>query len=330
MSSRQQLLISRDKLLGMLRKMIEIRMFEERVEKLYREGRILGPTHLYIGQEGVAVGVIEALEKDDVIISTYRGHGHGIARGIPMKAMLGEILGKAVGTCKGLGGSMHAPISAELGIPLATAIVGSGIPIAVGVGLAFKYRESKNVAVAFFGDGAVNTGAFHEALNLAAAWKLPVLFVCENNTYAMTTPLKSVFAGESIMARAACYGMPAYTAFGNDVIEVYETTLKALDKIRSGAGPAFIECKTYRFKGHGAYDLGTGYRPREEIEEWLRRDPIDMLVEKMKSAGLLQDEEKKTIEADVARQLDVVVDEVLNSPVYEYEKLSSLVYSTPV
>ncbi len=330
MSSRQQLLLSRDKLLGMLRKMVEIRMFEERVEKLYREGRIIGPTHLYIGQEGVAVGVIEALEEDDVVISTYRGHGHGIARGVPMKAVLGEILGKSVGTCRGLGGSMHAPISAEKNIPLATAIVGSGIPIAVGVGLAFKYRERRNVAVAFFGDGAVNTGAFHEALNLAAAWELPVLFVCENNLYAMTTHLKSVLAAESISARAASYGMATYTALGSDVLEVYETTSKALDRIRAGGGPAFIECRTYRFKGHGAYDLGTWYRPKEEIEEWLRRDPINILAERMKAGGMLTDEDRKKIEDDVARQLDTIVDEVLNSPVYDYEKLPSLVYATPV
>jgi TPP-dependent pyruvate/acetoin dehydrogenase alpha subunit len=224
---------------------------------------------------------------------------------------------------------MHAPISTEHNIPLATAIVGSGLPIAVGIALGFKYRESRNVAVTFFGDGAVNTGAFHEALNLAAAWRLPVLFICENNLYAMTTSIKSVFAGESISARAACYGMPSYTALGSDVLEVYETTLKALDRIRKGDGPAFIECRTYRFKGHGAYDLGTGYRPKEEIEEWLRKDPIKMLAEKMKSAGLLQDDEWRMIEAEAAHQLDVVVNEVLNSPVYDYEKLASLVYSNP-
>jgi TPP-dependent pyruvate/acetoin dehydrogenase alpha subunit len=330
MSSRQQLLLSRDKLLTMLRKMIEIRMFEERVERLYREGHIQGPTHLYIGQEGVAVGVIEALEEDDVVISTYRGHGHGIARGVPMKAILGEILGKSIGTCKGLGGSMHAPISAERNIPLATAIVGSGIPIAVGVGLAFKYRERQNVAVVFFGDGAVNTGAFHEALNLAAVWKLPVLFVCENNLYAMSTPIKSVLSSESISARAASYRITTFTVLGNDVIEVYETTSRALERIRAGNGPAFIECCTYRYRGHGGYDVSTWYRPKEEVEEWLRRDPIDMLVERMKSSGMLTDEEKKKIEDDIARQLDSIVEEVLKSPVYDYEKLSSLIYASPV
>lgn len=313
----------------MLRKMIEIRMFEERVERLYREGRIIGPTHLYIGQEGVAVGVIEALDDGDVVISTYRGHGHGLARGVPMKAVLGEIMGKAVGTCKGIGGSMHAPISVEHNIPLATAIVGSGIPIAVGVGLALKYREKKNVAVAFFGDGAVNTGAFHEALNLASVWKLPVLFVCENNLYAMTTSLKTVLASESIAARAASYGMASYSIFGNDVIEVYETTSKAVEKIREGYGPVFIECRTYRHRGHGGYDVSTWYRPKEEVEEWLKKDPITILAERMKSEGLLTDEERKRIEEEVASELDRVVEEVLNSPVYDYDKLFSLVYANP-
>lgn len=160
-------------------------------------------------------------------------------------------------------------------------------------------------------------------------WKLPVLFVCENNLYAITTYLKSVFAGESIAARAAAYGITSHVAHGSDVIEVYETTLKALEKIRAGNGPAFIECRTYRFMGHGAYDLGTGYRPRDEIEEWLRRDPINMLAEKMKAAGTLKDEDRKKIEEEVARQLDTIVEEVLKAPVYDYEKLPSLVYYNP-
>jgi len=313
----------------MLRKMIEIRLFEERVEKLYRDGLVKGPAHLYMGQEAVAVGVIEALSYDDVIISTYRGHGHGLARGIPMKKVLAEIMGRELGTCKGLGGSMHAPISVEHNIPLATAIVGSGIPIAVGVGLAFKYRENRRIAVVFFGDGAVNTGAFHEGLNLASVWKLPVLFVCENNLYAMTTGLKNVLAAESITARAASYRIPAYTVFGNDVIEVFNTTFEAAERVRAGEGPAFIECRTYRQKGHGAYDLGTSYRPREEIEEWLKKDPINLLVDKMKNMGLPAEEERQRLEKEVSRELEKVVEEVLNSPVYDFDKLPSLVYANP-
>lgn len=319
-----------EKLLRFLRKMMEIRMFEEMVERLYREGKIAGPTHLYIGQEAVAVGVVEALHPDDVIISTYRGHGHGIARDVPMKAVLGEILGRAVGTCKGLGGSMHAPISVDRKILFATAIVGSGIPIAVGAALAFKYRNSKNIAVAFFGDGAVNTGAFHEALNLASVWHLPVLFVCENNLYAMTTALSRTFAGESIAARASSYGMRTYRVMGNDVVEVYERTSEAVEHIRAGEGPAFMECLTYRQKGHGGYDLGTWYRPREEMDEWFSRDPIELLFNRLKGEGIISEEDRKKMESEIASQLEKIAEEVLNAPVAEFETLSRYVYSTEV
>ncbi|MCS7133742.1 MAG: thiamine pyrophosphate-dependent dehydrogenase E1 component subunit alpha [Candidatus Caldarchaeum sp.] len=320
--------LSGEKLLQFFRKMLELRMFEEKVERLYREGKIAGPTHLYIGQEAVAVGVIEALDRDDIIISTYRGHGHGIARGVPMKAVLGEILGRAVGTCKGLGGSMHAPISVEKKILFATAIVGSGIPIAVGVALGFKNRNSRNIAVAFFGDGAVNTGAFHEALNLASVWSLPVLFVCENNLYAMTTAFSRVFAGESIASRASCYGIKAFRVNGNDVVEVYHRTLEATNHIREGGGPAFLECLTYRQKGHGGYDLGTWYRPREELDEWLARDPIELLFNRLKQDGLITEESRKNTEQEIAQELDKVADEVLNSPVADFASLQKYVYSS--
>ncbi|MEM0441257.1 MAG: thiamine pyrophosphate-dependent dehydrogenase E1 component subunit alpha [Candidatus Caldarchaeum sp.] len=319
-----------EKLLRFFRKMLLIRRFEEKVERLYREGKIAGPTHLYIGQEAVAVGVIEALEPDDIIISTYRGHGHGLARDVPVKAVLAEILGKAVGTCKGLGGSMHAPISVEKRIPFATAIVGSGIPIAVGVALGFITRKSRNIAVAFFGDGAVNTGAFHEALNLSAVWKLPVLFVCENNLYAMSTALSRTFAGESIAARASCYRINSRRVMGNDVVEVYEATRNAAEYIRAGNGPAFLECLTYRHKGHGGYDLGTWYRPREEIEEWLARDPLELLFNRLKSEGILDEPTRKKLEDEIAEALDKTAEEVLNSPVEDFEKLMDYVYASKI
>ncbi|MEM4280704.1 MAG: thiamine pyrophosphate-dependent dehydrogenase E1 component subunit alpha [Candidatus Caldarchaeum sp.] len=324
----QETEIDHARLLTFFRKMVEIRLFEERVEKLYREGRIAGPTHLYIGQEAVAVGVIEALDKDDVIISTYRGHGHGLARGVPMRAVLGEIMGKSVGTCKGLGGSMHAPISVERKILFATAIVGSGLPIAVGVALGFKQRGEKNLAAVFFGDGAVNTGAFHEALNLAAVWSLPVLFVCENNLYAMSTALSRTFAGESIAARSSSYGLKTFTVMGNDAVEVYTTTRSAASYIREGRGPAFIECRTYRQKGHGGYDLGTWYRPREEIEEWLVKDPIELLFNRLKADGLLDEQRRKALEQDVNKMIDGVVEEVLNAPLTDFRVLEELVYSS--
>ncbi|MEM2237253.1 MAG: thiamine pyrophosphate-dependent dehydrogenase E1 component subunit alpha [Candidatus Caldarchaeum sp.] len=324
----QETEVDNARLLTFFRKMVEIRLFEERVEKLYREGKIAGPTHLYVGQEAVAVGVIEALDKDDVIISTYRGHGHGLARGVPMRAVLGEIMGKSIGTCKGLGGSMHAPISVERKILFATAIVGSGLPIAVGVALGFKQRGEKNLAAVFFGDGAVNTGAFHEALNLAAVWRLPVLFVCENNLYAMSTALSRAFAGESIAARSSSYGIKTFTVMGNDVVEVYTTACSAASYIREGRGPAFIECRTYRQKGHGGYDLGTWYRPREEIEEWLMKDPIEMLFNRLKADGLLDEQKRKALEEEVNKMIDGVVEEVLKAPLTDFRVLEEFVYSS--
>ncbi|MCS7129368.1 MAG: thiamine pyrophosphate-dependent dehydrogenase E1 component subunit alpha [Candidatus Caldarchaeum sp.] len=328
MTQSQQL--TGEKLLRMFRKMVELRFFEERVERLYREGKIMGPTHLYIGQEAVAVGVVEALDENDLIISTYRGHGHGLARGVPMEAVLGEILGRAVGTCKGLGGSMHAPICVEKKIPLATAIVGSGLPIAAGAALGFKLRGERNLAAVFFGDGAVNTGAFHEALNLASVWRLPVLFICENNLYAMTTSLTKTFAGESIAARASCYGIRAIPVNGNDVVEVYEATSLASRYIREGHGPFFLECRTYRQKGHGGYDLGTWYRPKEEIDEWLAKDPIEALYRRLASEGLMSEQDRKRIEAEVLRTLEEVVEKVLASPVADFSILPDLVYASKV
>jgi TPP-dependent pyruvate/acetoin dehydrogenase alpha subunit len=330
MTSPQAVELDKDRLLGFLRKMLEIRMFEERVEALYREGKVAGPAHLYIGQEAVAVGVLEALRPDDVVLSTYRGHGHALARGVPMAAVLGEILGKAIGTCKGLGGSMHAPISVSHNIPMATAIVGSGIPIAVGVGLGLKYRGGGRIAAVFFGDGAVNTGAFHEGLNLAAVWALPVLFVCENNLYAMTTAISRTFAGQSIAARASSYGIKTYTAMGNDVLEVYKTASDAAEYIRAGKGPAFIECRTYRQRGHGGYDMGVWYRPAEERELWFSRDPIDLIFNRLKELGYADEGLRHSLIEEVGHMVEKAVEEALKSPVTDFKTLSELVYATKV
>lgn len=330
MTSPQAVELDKDRLLGFLRKMLEIRMFEERVEALYREGKVAGPAHLYIGQEAVAVGVLEALRSDDIVLSTYRGHGHALARGVPIAAVLGEILGKAIGTCKGLGGSMHAAISVSHNIPMATAIVGSGIPVAVGVGLGLKYKGSDRLAAVFFGDGAVNTGAFHEGLNLAAVWALPVLFVCENNLYAMTTAISRTFAGQSIAARASSYGIKTYTAMGNDVVEVYKTALEAAEHIRAGKGPAFIECRTYRQRGHGGYDMGVWYRPAEERELWFSRDPIDLLFNRLKELGYADEALRRSLIDEVGRMVEKAVEEALNSPVTDFKTLAELVYATKV
>jgi len=316
-----------DLLKRMLRKMLEIRRFEEMIERLFLvEGKLLGPAHLYLGEEAVAVGVIEALRSDDVVVSTYRGHGHAIARGVSMEALMAELFGKITGTCKGLGGSMHAAISVKHNIPVATAIVGSGIPIACGVGLALKYRKENRIAAVFFGDGATNTGAFHEGVNLASVWKLPILFICENNFYALSVPHRKSFAGESIAARGASYGLKSYLVEnGNDVMAVYIAASKAAEYVRSGNGPAFIECRTYRKKGHGVYDTAW-YRPKEEVEFWIKNDPIDMFFEKLKRLGIISEGEFRSWDKEIASALEKAVKEAEQAPVMPFDEMWNYLY----
>lgn len=322
----RELGLDKDRLLWMLRKMLEIRRFEERVERLFLvEGQLIGPCHLYLGEEAIAVGVAEAVRRDDPFISTYRGHGHALAKGVPMKALMAELFGKATGTCRGLSGSMHAGISVEHNVLVATAIVGSGIPIAAGVGLALKYRGEDKVAVAFFGDGATNTGAFHEGLNLSSVWKLPVVFVCENNLYAMTVPFSKSFAGESIAHRAACYNIKSFQVDGNDVAAVYLAAREAAEHSRAGNGPAFLECRTYRKRGHGVYDTAW-YRPKEEVEEWMKRDPIDRLVSDLKKLDYLSDDELKKMDEEVSAEVEEAVEEAKKAPYLPFEELWNLVY----
>ncbi len=321
--------LTREDFLWLLRKMCEMRKFEERVEKLFFEGQLIGPCHLYLGQEAVAAGVIKALGREDFIISTYRGHGHAIARNVPLEALMAELFGRKTGTCKGLGGSMHSAMSVEHNILLASAIVGGGIPIAVGVGLALQYRKSSRVVAVFFGDGAVNTGAFHEALNLAAVWKLPVLFVCENNFYAFSVPHKESFAGESIAARASAYGIKSYLADGNDVVAVYTSGKAAINHIRSCNGPAFIECRTYRKKGHGVYDKAE-YRPKEEVQEWMKKDPIERFANNLIRLGMISKEEFEALNAEIEKALDVCVEKAKAAPNLDFGELWKLVYTEEV
>ncbi|MEM2202574.1 MAG: thiamine pyrophosphate-dependent dehydrogenase E1 component subunit alpha [Candidatus Bathyarchaeia archaeon] len=322
----QTLGLTREDFLWLLRKMCEMRKFEERVERLFFEGQLIGPCHLYLGQEAVAAGVIKALDDEDFIISTYRGHGHAIARAVPFEALMAELFGRKTGTCKGLGGSMHSAMSLEHNILLASAIVGGGIPIAVGVGLALQYRKSSRIVAVFFGDGAVNTGAFHEALNLAAVWKLPVLFVCENNFYAFSVPHKKSFAGESIAARASSYGIKAYLVDGNDVIAVYTSGKDAVAHIRSGCGPAFIECRTYRKKGHGVYDKAE-YRPQNEVQEWMKKDPIERFANNLMQLGIITKEEFEALNMEIEKVLDVCVEKAKAAPCLDFSELWKLVYA---
>jgi pyruvate dehydrogenase E1 component alpha subunit len=319
--------LSRETLLQMLGKMIEIRRFEERVERLFlQEGALIGPSHLYLGQEAVAAGAIGALNDADLITTTYRGHGHAIAKGVPLKMLMAELFGKATGTCKGLGGSMHVAIYPEKGSIYATAIVGSGIPIANGVALALKQTAKRQVVMTFFGDGASNTGAFHEGMNLAAVWKLPVIFVCENNLYAMSTRADEAVAAESIASRAQAYRMRSTLTDGNDVVAVFLAAKEAIENARNGAGPTLLECMTYKLKGHGVYDKAE-YRPREEVEEWLRRDPINGLEAKLLKADLTTQAEIDQIERQVATEVEESVVFAKTSPVLPFEELTKYVYA---
>jgi pyruvate dehydrogenase E1 component alpha subunit len=258
--------------LEMLKKMLQIRYFEEQVDQFYMLGEVHGTGHLYIGQEATAVGCIMAIKKDDLITSTHRGHGHCIAKGASLDLMMAELLGKATGYCKGKGGSMHiADIS--LGILGANGIVGGGIAIATGAALAVKEQKTNQIVLCFFGDGATNQGVFHESLNMASIWKLPVLYIIENNKYGMGFPVSKAVNIEKLSQRACSYGIKGLTIDGNDVVGVYTTVSKLAQEVREGNGPILLECQTYRWKGHSRMDAER-YRTKEEVESWKAKCPI--------------------------------------------------------
>jgi len=316
--------IGKDKLLEMYYKMVLIRRFEEEVVELYKVGEIPGIAHGYIGQEAVAVGVCSALRKDDYILSTHRGHGHSLAKGIEPKHLMAELMGKKTGVCKGIGGSMHST-EPGVGVIFTSAIVGGSIPIAVGVALAVKMLRRDNVVVSFFGDGATNTGAFHEALNLASLWKLPVIFVCENNFYAISTHVSKSVSAREIVDRAIAYNMPGKVVDGNDVIAVYEATLEAVARARRGEGPTFIECRTYRWLDHGMYYLGP-YRPVEEVELWKMKCPIKKFKHRLLSEGIATEDELKRIEERVEKEIEEAVKFARESEEPDLEFVKQFVY----
>ena len=269
-------------LLRMLKQMIEIRAFEEKMQDMYARGEAVGIIHLSNGQEAVAVGTCANLKKDDYIVSNHRGHHHCIAKGGDVRLMMAELFGRKTGYCKGKGGSMHLT-GLEFGHLGSIGIVGSGIPVAVGAALSAKRRRSDQVAVGFFGDGASDTGSFHEGLNFASLQRLPAIFVCENNFYAVSTHQKRHQAITDIADRACAYGMPGVVLDGNDVVAVYEAVREATSRARAGQGPTLLECKTYRTRGHheGDPSRGTTYRTKEEIAEWMEKDPIKRLADKL-------------------------------------------------
>ncbi len=304
--------VPRETLLLMYERMLKIRYFEDRVKDLFAAGEMPGFVHLYLGQEAVAVGACATLRDDDYITSTHRGHGHIIAKGGDLKRMMAELYGKATGYNKGKGGSMHIA-DPKLGILGANGIVGAGLPIATGAALSAKLRKSGQVAICFFGDGASNQGTFHEAINIAAAFDLPAVYVCENNLYAVGTRQSKVRRVEDIADRATGYAIPGLAVDGNDVIAVYEACLAAVDRARAGQGPTIVECKTYRWRAHFEGEPDT-YRPPEEVRTWMEREPIAPYRSSLIAQQVVTGAEADEIEARVRKELDEAVAFARQSP----------------
>jgi len=297
--------LSREHLLDLLRQMLRIRRFEEKCAELYTKEKIRGFLHLYIGEEAIAVGVMRCLTPTDAVVATYREHGHAIARGIPMQPVMAEMYGKQEGCSHGRGGSMHI-FDAKTRFYGGNAIVGGGLPLAVGLALADRMQRRSNVTACFFGEGAVAEGAFHESLNLADLWQLPVLFVCENNLYAMGTALARSESETDIHRKAESYRVPAEVVDGMDPVAVEAAASRAVAAVRAGNGPRFLECRTYRFRAHSMFDPEL-YREKAEVEQWRKRDPIPHLIGWMREAGALHDPDLAALEAEVAAEIEAAI-----------------------
>jgi len=317
--------LERTRLVELLRQMVTIRAFEEMAEQLYALGKVHGTMHLSIGMEASAVGAIAALRPDDLILSTHRGHGHCIAKGADLNRMMAEFMGKETGYCRGRGGSMHIADVAggNLG---ANGVVGGGLATAMGVGLGLRLQGSERVVLCFFGDGAANLGSFHESLNMAAIWRLPVVFVCENNQYAMSCSVKRAFAIERISDRAAAYGMPGVTVDGNDLLAVYRAVGEAVARARSGGGPSLVENVTYRWRGHSKSDANR-YRTPEEIEAWKAKCPIKRFRAWLIEEELLSEAEAERIEREAALAIEAAVAFAEASPEPALEAIEEGVYA---
>ena len=309
----------------LLRQMLLIRRFEEKCVELYSAAEIRGFVHLYIGEEAVAVGVNQALTPDDAIVSTYREHGHALVRGIPLDSVMAEMYGKTTGCSHGRGGSMHL-FDVSRRFFGGNAIVGGGLPLALGIALADRMRGEERVTACFFGDGAVAEGEFHESMNLAALWRLPILFCCENNLYAMGTALDRAQAETDLALRASTYGMAAWPVDGMDVQAVEHAARTAAEAIRAGGGPHFLELRTYRFRAHSMYDPEL-YRDKAEVEQWRHRDPIEMLTRRMRDAGELTDDQITAIDDTLASQIDASITAARAAPAEPVEDLTKFVYS---
>jgi len=312
-------------MLEMYDRMLTIRLFETRVIELFREGVIRGSTHTYIGMEADAVGACTALRSDDYITSTHRGHGHCIAKGGDVRMMMAELLGKSTGYCKGKGGSMHIA-DLDVGILGANGIVGGGIGIATGAGLSSKMRNSQQVAVCFFGEGGINQGAFHENANLASLWKLPVIYFCENNQYAMSTSFQNSTSTSDIAERAVSFNMPGVNVDGMDVLAVFEATERAVERARAGGGPTLIASTTYRFEGHNIGD-SQPYRAKNEIEDWKKRDSIAKFRDYLVDEGVANQADLEKIQTAVELRIDEAVEFARISPEPEISSLEEDIYA---
>jgi acetoin:2,6-dichlorophenolindophenol oxidoreductase subunit alpha len=296
-------IVSTERAEELYRKMYTIRRFEEKVDEFFRKGKVYGAVHTYVGEEAVAAGVAEALNKDDLVMATHRGHGHCLMRGAELKPMMAELFGKATGLCKGKGGSMHI-VDVKRGMLGAMGIVGAGMPISAGVALAIKMKKTKQVVACFFGDNASNGGPFHESVNVAALWKLPVVFVCENNLYGISVSVEKTSAVQDIALRAKAYGIEGVIVDGMDALAVYDAAKKAVVRARNGEGPTLLECKTYRFLGHSRGDPPYGpYRTKEELDMWKKRDPLLVLIKK---CGL-SNRQVAEIENEVSKEIEEAV-----------------------
>ncbi len=295
-----------------LERLIRIREFEDKVHESFISGYVHGTTHLCQGQEAVSVGTVLALREDDYLTYTYRGHGPCIARGMSPEGAFAEIFGRASGVSGGLGGSMHLT-DMDLGLIGSFAIVGAGLPVAVGAAISAERRGEGQVAITYFGDGATNIGGFHESMNLAAVWNLPVIFICENNLYGEYSPIRSTTTIDDIAVRADSYAMPSEIVDGNDVIAVFKAATTAVTRARDGGGPTFIECKTYRQCGHSRSDPAK-YRPPGELDFWLERDPIKQFKERLVNENVLNEEEIRSIAERVQIEIDTAAEAAANAP----------------
>ena len=313
-------------LLGLYRQMLEIRRCEEQLARLHQSGQIPGACHTYVGEEAIATAVCAHLREGDTVLSTHRGHGHALAKGVPPRELIAELLGKATGCSHGRGGSMHI-FKPEVGMLGTSGIVGPSILMATGAAYTYMLEGSDRVSVAFFGDGAVNNGAFHEGLNLATVWDLPVIFVCENNLYATEVPFTSVTKQPSVAARAASYGLPGIALDGNDVLAIDRAAGEAIAQARDGGGPTLLECKTYRTRPHSEGMRDAGYRTPEEITEWKARDPIVRLRDQLLREGHATEEELGRVETEVRELIEAAVAFARESPWPDPATATDHVYS---